>query len=1063
MDKVFLSKKECMKRFFFFLLVSLVSLNTYSQDFTVRGKVSDTNGEPLIGVNVIENGTLNGTVTDIEGRFELTVSDRNATLKLTYIGYETLEVAISGRVNMEITMAESSSQLDEVVVVGYGTQKKVTLTGSVDAISGGEIQNRSGVLVSDLIKGASPNLNISMGMRGGEPGATSTWNIRGLGSINANAAPLILVDGVEVNINNIDPESIESISVLKDASASAIYGSRAPFGVVLITTKKGKQGRVNVEYSNNLGMNTPIRFSSFVDALTWATAYNQANANAGLTPVYSAEQMERIKGYMNGTFPYEYDPENPIDNIWAGRRNGNANYNWPKVLLADHSFNQKHHVNISGGSERTNYYLSGGLVDQDGIYRYGYDNYKRFNFLSNLNSQVTDWLNVRTGVKYAKGMSDYPVGQTTVGREHMIGEMLTFAPMMPMYNINGTIQSPLVRWQQDSGRDKWETGDFFVNLGADLEPIKGWVTSFSYNYNAINTRSFSHPKPVMVELGTGQFGNVGKPESSWGVGYSQANYSLVNAITSYEATWDNHYFKGLLGYEQEERKNTSITASGTGLITDEVPSLKTALGNKTVTDGMNHWATQGVFGRINYNYKEKYLLEASARYNGSSRFSPDTRWGFFPSASVGYVISNEEFWEPIYSAVNNLKIRASYGSLGNQNVGLYSYLSTIGVGTELSWIIDGERPQYANPPGLISSDLTWETITTTNIGMDAGFLNNRLQLTFELYNRITSNMLGPTEQLPYQLGVSTPQKNNAELSNKGFELILSWRDRISSDFSYDVKVSLGDSRAKILKYFNEKELIDTWYPGKMVGEIWGYTTDGIIQEEGEEIPNQSKFYATWGPGDIKYKDLNGDGKIDDGTRTLNDYGDLSRIGNTTPRYNYSISGGFNWKDFDFNMFWQGIGKQDYFPPNTMQVFWGMLTGTGSSGLYENSWTMDYWRPADETNILGPNTDAYFAKPYFSAQTNKNRQVQTRYLLNAAYLRLKSLQIGYTLPTHISEKVFLQRARIYLSGENLLTLTKLPDNFDPETTIASDPANDGYQAGRIYPISRVFSVGINLTF
>lgn len=381
----------------------------------------------------------------------------------------------------------------------------------------------------------------------------------------------------------------------------------------------------------------------------------------------------------------------------------------------------------------------------------------------------------------------------------------------------------------------------------------------------------------------------------------------------------------------------------------------------------------------------------------------------------------------------------------------------------MSWIIDGERPQYANPPGLISSDLTWETITTTNIGMDAGFLNNRLQLTFELYNRITSNMLGPTEQLPYQLGVSTPQKNNAELSNKGFELILSWRDRISSDFSYDVKVSLGDSRAKILKYFNEKELIDTWYPGKMVGEIWGYTTDGIIQEEGEEIPNQSKFYATWGPGDIKYKDLNGDGKIDDGTRTLNDYGDLSRIGNTTPRYNYSISGGFNWKDFDFNMFWQGIGKQDYFPPNTMQVFWGMLTGTGSSGLYENSWTMDYWRPADETNILGPNTNAYFAKPYFSAQTNKNRQVQTRYLLNAAYLRLKSLQIGYTLPTHISEKVFLQRARIYLSGENLLTLTKLPDNFDPETTIASDPVNGGYQAGRIYPISRVFSVGINLTF
>jgi hypothetical protein len=266
-----------------------------------------------------------------------------------------------------------------------------------------------------------------------------------------------------------------------------------------------------------------------------------------------------------------------------------------------------------------------------------------------------------------------------------------------------------------------------------------------------------------------------------------------------------------------------------------------------------------------------------------------------------------------------------------------------------------------------------------------------------------------------------------------------------------------------LKYYNDKELIDTWYPGKEIGEIWGYTTDGIIQTGGETMPDQSKFYATWGPGDIKYKDLNGDGKVNDGTRTLNDYGDLKVIGNTTPRYNYSISAGFNWKGFDFNMFWQGVGKRDYFPPNTTQVFWGMLSSYGGSGLYENSRTMDYWRPEDETNMLGPNTNAYFAKPYFSAQTNKNRQVQTRYLLNAAYLRLKNLQIGYTLPSHISEKIFLQRARIYVSGENLLTITGLPENFDPETTIASDPANGGYQTGRIYPLSKIFSVGVNLNF
>lgn len=1057
--------KQCkqMKRVFFLMLSLLLFCNANSQNFNVKGTVLDAKGEPLIGVNVLEDGTTNGTITDLDGQFVLKVTNSTAMLNISYIGYTEQHVNVEGRSQIDIIMQESSSELEELVVVGYGTQKKVTLTGSVDALSGKSLQNRSAVLVSDLIKGASPNLNINMGKFGGEPGATSSWNIRGLGSINANASPLILVDGVEVNINNIDPETIESVSVLKDASASAIYGSRAPFGVVLITTKKGKEGKVSVEYTNNLSMNKPIGVPDFVDALTWATAYNQANANAGLNPLYSDEQIERIKGYMNGTYQYEYDPDNPVTNIWAGRRIGNANYNWPKELIADNSFNHKHNVNISGGTAKTNYYFSGGFVKQNGIYRYTNDSYSRVNLLSNMNTEVTDWLRFKTSIKYAKGMSDYPVGETTVGREHMIGEFISFGPMMPKYNINGTIQCPLIRWQQDSGRDKWQSRDFAVSLATELEPISGWVTTFSYNHNAINTRSFSHPKPVMVELGNGTFGNVGKPQSSWGVGYSHTAYTLINLVSSYERVFGDNYFNVLMGYEQEERSFSSISATGTGLITDEVPSLKTALGEKTVNDAMNHWATQGVFGRINYNYMEKYLFELSARYNGSSRFSPDTRWGFFPSASVGYLISKEPFWAPIQSIVNSFKIRGSYGSLGNQNVGLYSYLETMGLGAELNWIIDAERPKYVTPPGLISSDLTWETITTSNLGFDAGFLDNRLQLVFDMYKRITSDMLGPAETLPYLLGVSAPQRNNAELSNKGFELVLTWRDQPSSDFSYNAKVSIGDSRAKILKYYNEKEVIDTWYPGKEVGEIWGYTTDGIIQEEGEEMPDQSKFYAKWGPGDIKYKDLNGDGKVNDGTRTLNDYGDLRRIGNTTPRYNFSISGGINWKNFDFNMFWQGIGKRDYFPNAHLQLFWGMDTAFGGSGVYKNSWILDYWRPADEKNILGPNTDAYFAKPYFSSQTVKNRKVQTRFLLNAAYIRLKSIQVGYTLPQEVSRKALLQRARIYVSGENLLTFSKLPGTFDPETTIESDPSNGGYQAGKIYPLSRVLSIGVNLTF
>lgn len=1048
------------------LVTLLVAFNVSAQNFTVQGTVADSRGIPLIGVSVVEReNPTNGTISDVNGNFSLNVSSRNAVLKLTYIGYDPVEVGTAGESNLKIAMQESTSELDEVVVVGYGTQKKVNVTGSVDAISGKQMENRPAALVSDLIKGASPNLNITMGMRGGEPGATSSWSIRGQGSISSNNSPLILVDGVEMDINNIDPQTIESISVLKDASASAIYGAKAPFGVVLITTKKGKEGKISLEYTNNLSWNSPIGIPDFVDALTWTTAYNQANANAGLSPLYSDEQIERIKGYMNGTFPYEYDPENPVTNMWAGRRIGNANYNWPKELIGGNSFNHKHNINISGGTAKTNYFISGGFLSQDGIYRYAYENYSRLNFLSNLNTQITDWLKIRTGIKYAKSMSDHPVGETTVGREHMMGEFISFAPMMPKYNINGTIQSPLVRWQQDSGRDKWNSADFFINLGADLEPVKGWVTSFNYNHNEVNDRSYSNPKPVAVELGDGSFGNVGKPSASWGVGYLRSNYTMMNVVSSYEKYLGDHYLKGLIGYEQEERKHSSISATGVGLITNEVPSLSTSLGDKTVSDIMYNWATQGIFGRINYSYQEKYLFEASARYNGSSRFSPSTRWGFFPSASIGYVISKENFWQPISNVVNTFKIRASYGSLGNQNVwNNYSYLSTIDIQPELGWIIDGQRPPYAVTPPIIRNDLTWETITTANIGFDAGFLNNRLQVVLDVYDRITSNMVGESEQLPYLLGTTTPQKNNAELSNKGFEFILSWRDRISSDFSYNAKFSLGDNKTIINKYHNEKNLLDGWYPGKTMGEIWGYTTDGIIQSTDEEIYDQTKFYRTWGPGDIKYKDLSGDGVINDGTRTLNDYGDLTIIGNLLPRFNFSLSGGVEWKNFDFSMFWQGVGKRDYMPNPDLQVFWGMLTVFGGSGVYKNSPVLDYWRPADETNMLGPNTDAYLAKPYFSNETLKNRQVQTRYLLNAAYMRLKNLQIGYTLPSNLSQKMYLQKARIYLSGENLLTLTKLPSTIDPETTIASDPrVGGGYSPGRIYPLSRVLSFGFNLTF
>jgi len=1036
------------------------------QQQKVTGTVVNDRNEPLPGVTVLVKVTTLGTLTDADGKFTFNNLPAGSTLVFSFIGMQTQEIEVGNKNLINVTLLEESIGLDEVIVIGYGTQKKINLTGSVDAVSGDKLKNRSATKLADLIVGTSPNLQVAMDLHGGEPGAESSLNIRGMGSIQGSAAPLVLVDGVEMNLSNVDPESIESFSVLKDASASAIYGSRAPFGVILITTKGGRKNeRIHIQYNTNQTINSPIKYPSFVDALTWATAYNQANANAGLAPVYSAEQVDRITRYMDGSFPYEYDPEKPISNIWAGRREGNANNDWPQIMVRDHSFSQKHNINVSGGDEKTQYYVSGGYLKQEGLYTYGNDSYQRYNFLTNFTSQITPWLNFKSSVKYANSNADHPDGYTTVGREYLFIAFIQFAPMMPFYNVNGTIQSPFVNLMNKGGRLNVETNDLFLTVGTEIEPVKGWKTNFSYNHNIIGETSTDNPHPVWVELGNGALGNIGKPESMYYSNFAQTKYSLFNVVTSYEKTLGENYFKALAGYEKELKLYSGLGATGTQLITDAVPSLSTALGDKTVTDALWHWATEGIFGRLNYNFREKYLLELSARYNGSSRFAKESRWGLFPSASVGYNISKEDFWGGIKPYVNALKIRGSYGSLGNQNVSNYLYLSRIPVQNELNWILDGQRPPYATVPGLISDDLTWETITTLNLGMDAGFLKQRLELVFDWYNRKTTDMLGPSETLPYLLGASTPTRNNAELSTKGFELILKWKDRLSNDFSYNAQITIGDNKSKILKYKNDKGLIGTWYNGMDVGEIWGYVSDGLIQEAGETMPDQSYLYATWGPGDMKYKDLSGDGKINPGTSTLEDHGDLKVIGNTTPRYNFGIGAGFNWKGFDFSMLWYGVGKRDFYPDNYSMIFWGLNGGGfGASSLTKNSWSLDYWRPADETNLLGPNTDAYFAKPYFTSQMNKNRQTQSKYVLNAAFIRLKNLQLGYTLPQRISDKLYLQQARIYISGENLLSLSKLPKNHDPETAIASAPAYGGFSSsGVIYPMARSLSVGINLTF
>ena len=847
----------------------------------IRGYVKDQDGNPLAGVSVIVSGTKRGTSTGSDGSFSIEAKE-GERIEFSFVGYKKITVPVNRKNNIIVRLEAEMSVGDEVVIVGYGTQKKVNLTGAVDVVSSEALQNRPAANVSQLMAGISPNLNINMSNRGGEPGAASSWNIRGIGSISGNSSPLILIDGVESSVDNLDPESIESVSVLKDASASAIYGSRAPFGVVLITTKKGQKNKgVSIHYNNNFSWASPIRLPEFVDSYTWATAYNEAQANAGLVPVYPDAQVERIKEYMAGTYKGEYNLADPYKSMWRGRWDGNANYNWPSLFYKKNSMSQKHYINVDGGDDHTQYFVSAGFYNQGGLYRWGNDGYKRYNIMANVTSKVTDWLRFDFGSRYARTVTDYPLGVVGTGRDYNQREFLSFAPMTPLYDTSGNVINPLVKAFQEGGRDQTVNNDLWLKLGGEIEPVKGWKTNISYNYNLQNSSNAQNPKPVPVIIPNGTMGNIGTASAGDVENMGSVNYYIFNALTSYERKIHAHAFKIMAGYEEELNNYKSLYGSRMDLVTPEVPSINAAVGATTLGATKGHWSTQAVFGRLNYNFNEKYLLEFSGRYNGSSRFAKDSRWGFFPSVSAGYNISKEHFWTALNPYINALKIRGSYGSLGNQNVQNYLYLSTVAVNSNLNYVINNSRPVYAQVPRIISSDLTWETVTTFDLGLDAGLLNNRLNITFDWYNRKTSNMLGPSRDLPAVLGTTAPAENNAELETKGFELSLDWKNRISRDFSYNLRLTVGNSRSKILKYKNDDKTIDTWYDGKNYGEIWGFITDGLIQKAGEQMPDQSKYYSSWGPGDVKYKDVDGNGVLNDGKRTVNDHGDLVVIGNSS--------------------------------------------------------------------------------------------------------------------------------------------------------------------------------------
>lgn len=1026
------------------------------QNGVCNGVVTDTTGETVIGASVVVKGTTNGTITGLDGDFSLSGVTKGSILVVSFVGYQNTEVKWNGQ-PLTIVLKEDTKVLDEVVVVGYGTQKKANLSGAVAAVDGKVLQDRPITNIGQGLQGVVPNLNITMN-NGGAPGATSSFNIRGNTSLNGGS-PLVLVDNVQMDANLVNPDDIESISVLKDAASASIYGARAAYGVILITTKKGKKSdKPTVSLSATGYWQSPALTFHNVNSMQYLTMMDEAYQNDGGSGHYFKSQVyQYAEDYFNG----KYDSPVFFDTAYDTYKYGYCgNTDWWDELYKT-SFSQIYTANISGGNDRTTYYASVSMNDQGGILKAGDDKYNKYNANVNISSNITKWLNVSAKIAHTYTDELHPTGGTTAMNSTAYSGLSSYSgmmkgdlsPLMPVkhpdghYAGQGSYTNPVAIMEQ-GGNAQYKQNDLWMTGAVKITPIKGLVINADYTWNFYGKSSNQHVQnfyDYTAVPGTENYYPWTNP-SSVTVTNNDDYYNAFNAFAEYTFSLkEKHNFKVMVGYNQENKHKKYHYAGRKNLIDSSNPSLNLAYGDMAMNGSETHWSVNGFFARINYDYKGKYLLELNGRYDGSSKFPHGDRYAFFPSASVAWRVSEEKFWEPIRGWFDNFKLRASYGSLGNQALdesryGNFPYLATYGINTKYGALLNGTRPVAVSVPGLVSASFTWETVNQIDFGFDASFFGGRLNTSFDWYRRNTKDMLTAGQALPAVLGTSVPQENAADMKTVGWEVSLEWNDRLSNGFGYHIKGVLSDYQASITKFSNPTKLLGTHYVGEKLNEIWGYVSNGLFQsDEDAKAADQSYLLGgSWGAGDVKYEDLNNDGKIDIGKNTLDDSGDRKIIGNSTPRYSYGITAGFDYKGFDFEMFWQGIGKRDYWLGGSQ--FWG-FTDEWCTPLTSS---LDYWTE--------DNRDAYFPRLHHYGVNGGNHQVSTRYLQNAAYLRLKNVVLGYTIPRSITEKVKISRLRVFVQGENLLTSTPLIDSYDPETL-----------NNMTYPINKKISVGLNLTF
>ncbi len=1064
----------------FFLIVSAGSEIISQQEKQISGKVTGKDGTPIPGVSIAVKGTSLGTITDNAGAFQMEIPSNAQTLIFSFVGMKSQEIAVLNKTQFDVQLVEEEIGLDEVVVVGYGVQKKANLTGSVDQVTSDVFENRSMTNVSQGLKGVMPNLNIRL--LDGKPNQAPSYNIRGTTSIGQGGSALILIDGVEGDPSLLNPNDIASVSMLKDAASAAIYGARGAFGVVLITTKNPVKGKTSVTFTSNFSIKSPVALPEFVtDGYTWVKMFSEAFLNGdgsfpqniNKTQKFSQAYLDEFKRRSESGQPYNQVEIDPV----TGEYVYYGSTDWYGLLYKNNTAATENNITVTGSSDKASYLVSSHLSTQNGLFRYNTDDYNMKNFRAKGSIQVFPWLQIENNTDYSEMFYHNPMN---VGEGSGIWRNIADEghPSGVMFNPDGSLTMVAVynvgdMWYGKNGIDTKKkvmknTTSFTSSFFQNKFRVKGDFTFRNTNNNTLQKRV---QVPYSAKPGVTAY--VGTTTNDLSFDNRETQYLATNLYTEYENTFkDLHYLKFMIGYNYEESTYKRLAVQRNGIIYEDASDLSLVLGQSITTGGgYEKWNILGGFSRLNYSFMDKYLLEINARYDGSSKFPADQRYAFFPSISGGWRLSKEAFWNVDPKILSNVKIRASYGSLGNGNIASYVYQEQFSI-AQSGNILNGVKPQYTSRPSVLPDGITWETSTTTDLGLDLSMLSDRLIFVGDYYMRNTTDMFTIGLTLPATFGATAPKGNYADLETKGWETSLTWRDKFNvakKPFNYDIRLTLADNRSVITRYNNPDKLLSDYYEGQVIGEIWGYETEGFfidqadIDSHAKQSPQMRASPTNiWYPGDIKLRDLNGDGFINIGSNKVSAPGDRRIIGNSSPRYTYGINLGADWNNLFFSAFFQGVGKQDWYPSTEAEFFWGQYNRP-----YNNIPTFhlgNMWTPE--------NTDAYFPRTMSRAASNATTRelgvAQTKYLQNVSYIRLKNIQLGYSLPKNLISKIRANEVKIYISGENLWSwspLYKLVKHLDVENTGPSDQlftssnAGDGYN----YPMMKSLTFGLSVQF